>query len=183
MKKSTLRIWQTNSLYKVLRDKSYDGRNVEKLNVKFYKNETEGVGFYCTPNRAGGLDLKVSNVLDENFQTVNDVSVEVSWILYVPITKPSASTKSELGEYPDAILPFEVAKRYGKNCLKANTNQEIWLKVKTEKTAKSGKYFVEIIVTFDGVSYPLTMQITVWDYILPSENHTKQLQKVYNYWK
>ncbi len=171
----TLKIWQTDSLYKVLQKKAYEGTIPDKLVVKLYRNEREGARIYCTPDRpVENLDVEISEIQTANGESVN-LSVSVGFVLYVPLTKSSAGTKLETGEYPDAILPLDIAKEYKKNRVAANENQELWINVQTKTETVAGNYTATVTVIADGKRYALPLEITVWDYALPSKNHTKQL--------
>lgn len=173
--KQTLKIWQTDSLYKVLQKKAYSGNIPDKLLLKLYQNEREGVRIYCTPNRAvENLDVEISEIKSIDGKP-SGLTVSVGFVLYVPLTRSSVGTKSEIGEYPDAILPIEVAKKYHKNRVGANENQELWITVQTQAETPAGEYRATVTIAADGERYSLPLQITVWDYALPSKNHTKQL--------
>lgn len=169
---SVLTIWQTDSLYKVLREKEYEKKDLTSLNVKLYANEAEGVRFYCTPKRDVSLDVEISEISGGAGKEA--ISIEVGYVLYVPITRKSAGTNLELGDYPDALLPFKTAKEYGKNHVQAHCNQEIWITAHTRADTPAGTYTATVAVIADGERYEIPLTITVWDYALPVENHTKQ---------
>ena len=175
LNEAILKIWQTDSLYKVLQKKEYEKTVTEKLILKLYRNEREGVRFYCTPSRdVKNLDVEISKITSEDGGAA-DISVSVGFVLYVPVAKSSVGTKSETGDYPDPILPLEIAKKYNKNCVSQKENQEIWLTVQTKTQTLAGRYTATVTVIADGERYSLPLEITVWDYALPDENHTKQL--------
>ena len=167
-------LWQTDSLYKVLRNKTYEKTSASELNLKLYQNETEGVTFYLTPE----VDLNALNIVVDKAYSVdgngNALAVQIGYVLYLPVNKSSVGTKSELGLYPDAILPFEVAEKFEKTSIKAGGNQEIVLSVKTQATTPSGVYRTSVKISADGTVVEIPLIITVWDYALPTENHTRQ---------
>lgn len=172
--KNNIYVWQTDSLYKVLRKNDYQKTSVGELNLKLYQNETEGVTFYLTPD----IDLDSLNIEVNTAYSVDGkgdaLSVQIGFVLYVPVEKSSVGTKSELGLYPDAILPFEVAKKFGKTSLKAKENQEIILSVKTNANTPNGVYRTSVKITADEKVVEIPLTVTVWDYALPTENHTRQ---------
>ncbi len=176
IKNGCLTVWNTDGLEKVLRKKQYEKIVVDGLHIKLYKNETEGVSFYCTPNRdVKKLTVEVAPLKGTDGNKAADICVSTQYVLYVPIEKSSAGTKSEKGEYPDALLPFDVAEKYGKTCIEADCNQELRINVQTKSDTVAGKYTSIVKLTADGEEYEIPLTVTVWDYALPVKNHTKQL--------
>lgn len=168
MKKSTLNIWQTHPSCKVLKQKEYDKTPVKALSVKLYGNETESVHFYITPEKSvSSLQVSVAN-------THPSINLSVGYVWYVNVQKSSAGTASEKGLYPDALLPFAVAQKQGLNRINTGENQEIYITVQTDESAAAGEYHTEITVVADGEITVLPLTITVWDYVLPKKNHTRQ---------
>ena len=167
MENSGLIIWQTDKTVKILKDKEYEKSIVRELSVKLFANETESVRFWVTPNKnVRSLNVSVSGVCE-------GISVSVGYVHYVNITKSSAGTKSETGYYPDAIIPFDVARERCLNRVNAGENQEIYLSVKTEY-AQKGSFFLKLTVDADGEKTVVPLNVTVWDYSLPTKNHTRQ---------
>lgn len=168
MKNSELKIWQTDQPFKVLKNKEYTKRTVSELSVKLYGNETESVRFYITPKR-NVRSLRISAA-----ELGPSVKISVGYVLYVNVEKSSAGTRSETGLYPDAVLPFEIAQKQGLNTVEAGENQEIYIRVKTEKEAVAGEYLTQLTVWADDEKIVLPLRITVWDYVLPEKNRTRQ---------
>lgn len=91
---------------------------------------------------------------------------------YMKIEAPSSKDyEYPLGEYPDALLPFEKAKEYGENNVKAGKHQGIWLTLKIPDDQRAGEYFGSFVLTVDGVKYEIPVAITVWDFNVPKEVH------------
>jgi len=163
-----LRIWQTGQSNKILKNKECEKVAIDSLSVKLFKNETEGVRFFVTPIR----DISSLNLSFKLNETAIEISAE--YALYVNVEKSSAGTRSETGYYPDALLPFEVAKKYKVNNVIAGHNQEIYVNIKAGKDAVAGEYLAQIIVFADDERLVIPLKITVWDYTLPNKNHTRQ---------
>ena len=176
IKNDFLTVWDTDELEKVLRKKQYEKTAVDGLHIKLYKNETEGVRFFCTPNRAvKKLTVEVAPLEKKDGSKGADICVSTQYVLYVPIEKSSAGTKSEIGEYPDVLLPFDLAEKYGKTCIEADCNQELRISVQTKADTVAGTYTSKVKLTADGEEYEIPLTVTVWDYALTERNHTKQL--------
>lgn len=167
MENSVLKIWQTDSSVKVIKNKEYEKNPAFKLSVKLFGNETESARFYITPEK------NVSSLKVSLSRAITGVSLSVGYVLYVNLTKSSAGTKSETGYYPDAIIPFDVASKHGLNRIKAGENQELYITVKADENIK-GNFSNELIIDADGYKTVIPVEITVWDYSLPVKNHTRQ---------
>lgn len=168
-------LWTNNDLYKVIQNKVYDKSSLNKVSLKLYRNETEDAKILFTPDYdIQEIDVEVSALTNEKGTVLPQSAVSVGYVLYVPITKSSSGTKSQLGNYPDAILPLNVAKKYHINTVKAGFNQELYIHVQTDERTENGLYVGKIKVVADGKAAELPLEITVWDFALPKENHTKQ---------
>ncbi len=75
------------------------------------------------------------------------------------------------GLYPDALLPFEVAKQYGENVVEAGFHQGIWLSVKIPDNQPAGTYNGNFKLTIDGKEHNIPVSVTVWDFNVPKEVH------------
>lgn len=172
-------VWSVPTTEKILRDKTYCETENNPVNLLFEaaKNEYESAQVLLTP-RHKNVDfytleirpLKMVNgseiFSDENFTIYNQKYIEVKKL------SPNAehSGFSE-GWYPDALLPFEKAKEYKENNVKAGDNQGIFISVKVPKTQKSGEYEGNFILSADGKDYIIPVKVIVWNFEIPDEVH------------
>lgn len=167
-------IWQSPNTEKFLRDKFYEKTEAKEFCVKLFQNETEGVQFHLTPAvDVNEFTVCVSDLKNGEF-VIPKTDLEVSVVKYIELTRSSAGTVSELGWYPDALLPMSVSAKYGENKILANKNQGVWITVKTRENTKAGEYKGIVKITVDGETYEYPLIVTVWDFALPVANHTKQ---------
>ena len=162
------KVWQPSCGEKILKDKTYALPQIKELSVKLYANETESVRLCITPR--GDIRSLCVELTDVD----SAISLSPGFVLYVKVEKSSAGTKSEVGAYPDALLPFSVAQSHGLNTINAGENQEIYITVRTAKNAVAGEYFSRVTIFADDEKKVLPLKITVWDYCLPEKNHTRQ---------
>ena len=168
MKNSNITVWQSGQSDKILQDKTYTKNTIDSLVVKLYKNETESVRFYITPNadvKSLGIEIECATF---------GLNLSVGYALYMQVENSSAGTKSPTGFYPDALLPFPIAEKHGLNRVKAGENQEIYIQATTQKDVQAGEYETKITIFADGEKIVLPLTLTVWDYALPDKNHTRQ---------
>lgn len=168
-------IWQADNAEKILRDKSYEPKNTEVFLGCQYQNEYEGVQVILTPEYDVKSFSVKCDVLKNGEYCIPSSNIDVFVAKYVEITKPTLGTEhDELGYYPDALLPMAVSESYKENTIKAGDNQFVWIRVKTEKTTPQGVYKGKISITINDEIIEKTIEITVWDFALPTKNHTRQ---------
>lgn len=167
-------VWQAPNTEKFLRDKDYPKTPAKDFSVKLYQNETESVQIMITPT----VEIKSFHVtvsaLKKGDDEIPQEDIEVLVEKYIELTKCSNETESELGWYPDALLPMSVSEAFGENKISPNANQGIWINVKTRESTKAGDYEGVLKIRLDDETYEYPLNVTVWDYALPTENHTRQ---------
>lgn len=77
------------------------------------------------------------------------------------------------GFYPDALLPFEKAVKYGENKVEQGKNQAIFISLRVPKDQPAGKYAGEFRIIADGETYSVPVSVEVWDFTVPDEVHCK----------
>lgn len=103
-----------------------------------------------------------------------DGSVEIfhQKYMYISQINPYEQAQGKVpGWYPDALLPYETAVKYGENTILAGENQGIWLTVYANSGAKPGVYKATATFAFDGEVAEILVQIKVYDFSLPREIH------------
>ncbi len=167
-------ICQVPNTEKFLRDKTYQNVCAKEFALKLYQNETEGVHILITPAvEVKSFNVSVSDLKSENGIIPNE-DIEVLVVKYIEVTKCSCETNAELGWYPDALLPMSVSENFKENTISANANQGIFVNVKTRENTVAGKYVGVVKIRLDEYVFEYPLNVTVWDYALPTENHTRQ---------
>lgn len=168
-------IWQAENTVKILQEERYKKSEASHLTLRLFQNETESLQLVITPE----CDVKEFGVAASKLQCgkeyLPDTAVQIFVTKYIEVTKSSADTQSETGFYPDALLPIQTSIKYGENKIKANHNQSVWIQVKTQTQTVAGDYIGKVTITIDGKIFVLPVCVTVWNYALPTKNHTKQL--------
>lgn len=173
MQKQGYKLWTSESAKKVLRDKQYSASQLRSADIKLFRNSQEGFRLLLTAERdIKALSVCVSTPICGKKALLGEVQVGMA--LYYPLKKPSAGTNSETGDYPDALLPISVAQEYGLNKVEKGHNAEFLIDVHADKDAVAGIYNSIVTVDADGEVQQFSFEITVWDFVLPDKNHTKQ---------
>ena len=161
---------------KIMQGTDYSARHASKtLSIKSFKNEYESAQIVLTPNgdvesytvQTADLKNAQGEVLPASaFTLYNQKYVEVT-------TLKDLNISTGTGFYPDALLPMDAAIKAGENCVADGDNQGIWVTVNPSEEQPSGFYTGEFTVTADGKTYKVPVNVTVYDYSLSDEVHTK----------
>ena len=76
------------------------------------------------------------------------------------------------GEYPDALIPFEIPNFGAPLSIPRARNQAVWVDLYIPKDIKSGEYTGSFNVSVEGKTVKsVRIALNVWDFALPDENH------------
>ena len=176
-----VKVWTAYGTEKIMQDMAYD-RNDATLEIKAFRNEYESGQIILSPDydvREYTLtlsDLKSGeNTLSkEQFTVYNQKYLTVDEVL-----DKSIELGAVAGNYPDALLPMDAAVEYDENTVAAGKNQGIWITLKVPKEQAAGVYTGNFILHVDGKTKTVPVKITVWDYAISDESHSKSTYAVY----
>ncbi|WP_164821274.1 glycoside hydrolase domain-containing protein [Paenibacillus koleovorans] len=109
-------------------------------------------------------------IFSQNYMKVNQMTV-ASWIL--PTTGTGIPT-NPTGWVPNQLVPENALPGKGGFPLEVlpNRNQGLWFEVYTAKDLPAGVYTGTVNVKVDGHSYPVPVELKLFDFTLPDENST-----------
>ncbi|MBQ5927319.1 MAG: hypothetical protein IIX01_05290 [Clostridia bacterium] len=173
-----LNIWSKQTTVKVLADKTYsdDFKKAGELVFEGARNEYESAQIIITPDHdVENYTLEIDHVQSNDlcFYIWKDAFTVYNQ-KYIPVVNVSPKAEKcgyEAGLYPDALLPFDKAKEYKENKIKAGQNQAIFISLKIPKDQKAGAYSGRFVLTVDGEKYSVPVKITVWDFEVCDEVH------------
>ncbi len=170
-----LELWSKPSYVKVLADADYDTqfRNPPALDITACRNEYEGAQIIISAN-GGDVDrymLELSDLVSESGSKIEKTNISVYNQKYMDVVSASKENSTGLGEYPDALLPFDVAVEYGENKVENGKNQAIYIEAYIPEDAEAGVYSGNFTLDIDGAKHSVPAKITVVDYTMPYETH------------
>ena len=176
-----VKVWTAYGTEKIMQDKTYASTD-STLVIKAFKNEYESGQIILTPNydvqeytiTLSDLTCGENKLAKENFTVYNQKYIRVS-----TVKDTSPLLGAVVGDYPDALLPMDAAIEYDENKIVANENQGIWLTLKVPKEQAAGVYTGNFQVNVDGTVKTVPVEITVYDYAITDESHTKSTYAVY----
>lgn len=176
-------VWSASSTEKILRDKVYEDVRQEGYKVDVFRNETESAQVIFTPTAdIDGYSFAVADLKSESGDVLKKECFEVYHEKYVEIKKSTNNTDSELGWYPDCLLPLDVAAEYGENAVAENENQGIWIETVCPKEQPAGVYTGTFTLTADGKTIEVPASVEVYDYALSDVNHTRSVFNIGTYY-
>ncbi len=147
------------------------------VNVQMGKAEYESAQIIMSAiEDIGAYELTVSDLSLQGNESVkfsaNNVTVYNQRYINVTVVR-EVSPGSTPGWYPDALVPFAGAKKYGENKVKQGTNQGLWVTFSAPEDCTPGTYTGEFTLTMDGYEHKVPVTLTVRDYDF-AKNHTAQ---------
>lgn len=176
-------IWSAPNTQKILRSHEYTQRGEGIYKVSVFREETEAGQLIFTPSAdVSSFTFEIRDLKSDTGAVLPKACFEVFHQKYIEVKQSTYTLNSELGWYPDALLPVEAAVRAGENRIAAGDNQGLWIEVTPPDGLPADIYRGTFTLTADGVVYDIPAEVTVYDFTLPEESHTKSFFNVDQYW-
>ncbi len=168
------------STTKVLQKQDY-ASGTQKLSFKAFRNEYENAQVIMTAKtdvlsydvELGDLKSGENTLSKDCFSVYNEKYIVVS-------NQLEFLSGYGKGSYPDALLPLDVAIEYGENQFRQGLNQGLWFTVFVPEDQAAGVYTGKFALTINGETREFPVEVTVWDYVVPSATHQKSCFAVYD---
>ncbi len=163
------------STVKVLQDTVYDAQDdifSSDPTINAFKNERESTQLIIRPTTSvGSYNVTISDLTDgvNVFSASNIKIYHEMYANLVIIKSPYVSTPK--GDYPDALLPLDVARNYNVASIDANTNQGVWLEINVPSSQPAGTYTGTITISLGTSEIEKTLTVVVYDYTLSDVQH------------
>lgn len=180
--KESAEIRIATSTQKITRDEDASGYKKGTLEISAFRNEYEAGQIIITPSSKCYYTVETSNLVSESGEVLSkdDFSVYHEKFIFLRTRKDPLS-EVIAGDVPDALLPFDKAVEYKENVIEAGTNQPVWITLKTSKTQAAGEYNGKFKVTVGATAYDVPVKVTVYDYTLSDEVHSKSAFSLNDY--
>ena len=180
---SDIDVWAAPNTQKIFQDSDYaeESRSPAEINLSAFKNESESAQLVFTPKvDISSYDVELSD-LKSGSNVLKAENVSVYNQKYAFVSDPTTAGYP-VGYYPDALLPFDKAKEYGENSIKQQENQSVWFDYHIPADQAAGTYTGTYKVKFGDVSVDVPVSVTVYDYALKDEIHSRSLFGMHIYW-
>ncbi len=168
------------STTKVLQKQDYNS-GTQTLSFKSFRNEYENAQVIMTAKTdVLSYDVELSD-LKSGENTLSKDCFSVYNEKYITVTKQLEFLSGYgVGSYPDALLPLDSAIEYGENQFRKGLNQGLWFTVFVPEDQAAGVYTGSFALTINGETKKFPVEVTVWDYVVPSATHQKSCFAVYD---
>lgn len=175
-KNTDAEIWTAPAVEKILQDREYDlGQYGDTVSVFAAKGEYEGAQIILTPEADSEYDLTLSDLSTAGgdiFQAENILAYHQK---YIDVVATGLEYYTQNGMYPDALVPFDAAKRAGETRIEGGNNQGIYLSFNVPLSQKAGVYTGDIAVKCGGKEFFVPVSLEVWNFSVSEETHAKSI--------
>lgn len=177
--KPEIDFWSTYTHEKIVAD--YDVANYESvrlpaaLKVDTAKNDDECAQIIMTAKTdIKSYDVKIDDLKcgDKVYGKENITVYNQKYIELTSITNGQSSVLPT-GMWPDALLPFETAKKFQENAIKEGKNQAIVFEFCVPMDTQAGLYTGDFTVTYDGEERSIPVELKVRDVAVSETTHSK----------
>lgn len=163
-------VWVETNTRKVMRDEPVpvDAERTLKLGAARNEYESGQVIIKAGNEPLHKLQVSISDLKQQGGSAkIHGQDIELFRQHYIEVTT-STTPFYPKGWYPDALIPLE-----GKLEVEAGNNQGIWVKIHVPKGQPAGVYKGELMLHETGNPVRIPVELTVWDFELTDENHSK----------
>lgn len=104
--------------------------------------------------------VKIGSVKDERNGAFGE-KVTPFAVRYITVDRNWHGNGAPLGDYPDLLLPMDVAERYGENTVKSGATGAVWLDVAVGRKCKPGVYkgFIEVATNGEKAEVDFAVEV------------------------
>lgn len=171
-------IWGAPSTVNIAREVTdYPYKKEARLNFSGARGERESAQIILTAENADIKEfwLETASVKDS---AGNEVIAKTDFAVYnefyVPARRTSAGTQGE-GEYPDALVPANLAKKAGEMNVKKGNNGGLWVELSIPEEVAAGEYTAEFVLTVEKNTHVIPVSVKIYDVTIAPETHTRTL--------
>ncbi len=178
-KDTEIEFWSTYASEKVLSnekvEKYADVKKAAVIEVDMAKNEEETAQLLMTAKTdILSYDVTVSDLTcGENVYDSSNITVYNQKYIEIKEIYNKQDGVLPTGYYPDALLPFEVAKEYGENTIQAGRNQGVTFVFHVPADFEAGLYQGNFTVNYDGKSESIPVKLNIRDFAVSETTHAK----------
>ena len=171
----TVNVWTASATEKLLQDVDYSSRYSSKaLEISAFRNEYESAQIMISVEKETGVyTVETATLKNKNGDELSKDAFEVYHEKYIKVSEiKDANAPTSIGMYPDALVPMDAAEKCKANNV-SGKNQGVWVTLQTPADQPAGTYTGTFCVKVNNKSYNVPVSVTVYDYTLSTQTHTK----------
>lgn len=173
-------VWGVSSTEKVLQNVHGIYESVQtspEINIYSAKGEYEAQQIIITADNSKKLayTLELSDLKNSSDSIFSKENIEVFHEKYLVVTSDFDKTGNPVGNYPDALVPYENIVAVGENVVEPNQNQGLYFKFNVPVEQAAGVYTGSAKLTIGDKSMQIPITLTVRNLVVSQENHARSL--------
>lgn len=171
----TVLLRAVSSFQKFTDDMAIDSvKSVASVKILAARNGYECGQFLIFGNENVSYDVSVSNLHSKSGGEFSASNISVFAEKYIYIDRNWHTNGLPTGNYPDALLPLDVAREYGETQIDAGKNKGVWLEFYIPEDQAPGVYIGTVTVTA-GRCYSIPVELEVLNIKIPGNMHVQSL--------
>jgi hypothetical protein len=170
-------LWGAPSSAKILRDEiDYADKRPAELVYAGVRGEYESYQLIISveKNVITEYGLEAADLTGPQGAKLDKGSFTVYNQFYTEVLSPTTKL-SRIGEYPDALIPQQLAKKAGEMTVKAEENAGLWVTLYIPEDAVPGVYGGTFKFSADDAKREIPVSVTIYDYVLSKESNMQTL--------
>lgn len=174
--KNGIKIASVQNTHKLSLDEEFP-QTEGKIKVSLAKGEREGAQLaFQSDKDVAEFEVKTAELKNDAGDSISVDCAQVYFLKYMAVP----ASEFEIGDYPDAMIPFASAVEKGENKLEANVTQGIWVTFTIPSDQAKGVYTGNYTLVTDGKETSIPVEVEVYDFALPE---VPSLKSVYLIWR
>lgn len=169
-----VKLWYAYNTDNFMQDLEYEDEMEDRdytLRLHGIREDVESIQLMITPSvNVVSYDFTIGDLTSEEGATFSAENFEIFAEWYVEVNE-SYNMDAYYGYYPDALVPMENFKILHHNSIDAGENQGIWINANIPADQTAGFYTGNAVLTVDGTEYNVPVELTVYNAVMPEENH------------
>lgn len=173
--KEEVHVWCTSSYEKVPAEADFSSHyNDKTFSLSLVKNEIEAAQIVISSPSNEEYKITLSDLRDDSGNVLSKEYFNVYHEKMITLeNKYDYLSPLVIGDFPDALLPYQKAVEYHENVVKSKQNQPVWINLKVPAEQKAGTYKGEFKVEVGGTSFAVPASVKVYNYTLSNVTHSE----------
>jgi hypothetical protein len=173
-------LWAEDALSKVVPSATEKDGKADRLSLSGARREiVSGQAVFRPPKGVAAAQAEISDLKHRSTGAVLPAkAVQLQWVRSIAITRNSDIPADERVAQAPASIPDPFWEEPAIPVVAAQA-QPLWVELRVPADAAAGDYDGQLTVTADGSPFKLPVDVHVWDFALPAQQHLS----VVNWWR
>ena len=173
--KEEVHVWCATSYEKIPAESDYSNRYGDnEFSLALVRNEYEAAQIVISSSTKQEYKITLNDLRDDSGNVLSKDCFNVYHEKMIELqNKYDYLSPLVIGDFPDALLPYEKAVEFHENIAKSKQNQPIWINLKAPNEQKAGTYKGQFEVKVGEESFNIPASVKVFDYTLSNVTHSE----------